>query len=56
MLCALFSPSPASSWVSHVIDDLLRKANSEASSSSQGRPEAEGRVPFRGLRGGGYLI
>ena len=46
-----------------VVDDLLRKANFEASSSSRGGPEAEGRVRFRvcwssrvRLRGGRYLI
>ena len=31
----------------YVVDNLLRKANFEASSSSRGRPEAEGRVRFR---------
>ena len=44
-------PSPCAvqgcAELGYVVDNLLRKANFKASSSSRGRPEAEGRVRVR---------
>ena len=62
VVCKGSGRGPADSF-RYVVDNLLRKANFEASSSSRGRPEAEGRVRVRvcwssrvRLREGCYLI